>query len=189
MEEVWKDVQNLDGRYQVSNFGRVRTNWGKGKILKPQPRSTGYLSVALRNKKINYAIRMSIHRFVAMAFLPNPDNKPQVNHIDANKHNNHVDNLEWCTCSENIRHGYKMGLLKSPCYWKNKTGDMHPNSISVLQFDKNMKMINRFGSMAEAQRKTGIDRKSIERTAKHKQPVCSSGFHWEYELLFLKKNF
>lgn len=119
--EIWKDIKDLPN-YQISNLGRVKskeriTNVGiknvkqikrKERILKLFHNKKGYTQVVLYVDKKPYPVK--IHRLVAEAFIPNPENKPQVNHIDGNKQNNRVDNLEWCTCKENMEHSYKIGL-------------------------------------------------------------------------------
>lgn len=113
MEEIWKDVVGWGPAYKVSNLGNVMScnNTGrngiitgrKPRILKPFKDRGGYVNVRLCNNKIEKT-RM-IHRLVAMAFIPNPENKEQVNHKDSNRANNHVDNLEWVSRRENITHG------------------------------------------------------------------------------------
>jgi hypothetical protein len=119
MEEIWKEIKGYEGLYQVSNLGRVKSlskvkelyNGGlyntKDKILTPRI-SNGYISVSLH--KHNKGITKLIHRLVAEAFIPNPEGKPQVNHIDGNKTNNILSNLEWNTRSENIQHAFNTSL-------------------------------------------------------------------------------
>lgn len=112
MAEIWRDVDGYDGKYQVSNFGRVKSFQRGERILKPGLDYKGYPYVALwHGGKGKHTF---VHRLVAEAFIPNPDNKPQVNHVDGDKANNHTDNLEWCTQSENTRHAYVTGLISLP---------------------------------------------------------------------------
>jgi hypothetical protein len=130
-KEVWKDIVGFEGLYKVSNLGRVYSvprdipwrgrlspcRWG-GKYLKTLCR--GYMIARLRKNGKTYTFR--IHRLVAIAFIPNPDNKPIINHIDCDTTNNKVSNLEWCNHSENTRHAFANGLMKpSP-------GDKNGNS-------------------------------------------------------------
>ena len=108
--EEWRWVPGYEDLYMVSNFGNVmsqRSGHGSSPmgILKPQKNNAGYLQVNLiKNKKSK---NVMIHRIVAAAFIPNPDNKEEVNHKDGNKTNNHTSNLEWVTRSENLRHAYR----------------------------------------------------------------------------------
>lgn len=111
MKEIWKET-SVSG-YYISNFGRIkgRTN----RILKPQVnKSNGYLQISVRLSGRNSKSKcLKLHREVASAFIANPNNLPQVNHIDGNKSNNHVDNLEWCTNQENTIHAWNNGLIKA----------------------------------------------------------------------------
>lgn len=117
VKEIWKDVEGYDGMYQVSSLGRVRS-WRHGnmhpgkrkspRILKTSKRKGDYGRVALL--KSGAQKTRTIHRLVAESFIPNPHNKPCVNHIDGDKHNNHISNLEWVTFSENSKHAIREGL-------------------------------------------------------------------------------
>jgi len=106
-QEIWKDVLGYEGLYKVSNLGRVVS---KRKILKGWECVNGYWLYRLcKNGKTR---QFSAHRLVAINFLPADLNRNYVNHIDGDKLNNNLDNLEWCTNSENIQHAYKIGLKK-----------------------------------------------------------------------------
>ena len=112
-DELWKPVPDYEG-YHVSNFGRIKRIYknGKLKILNPTLIRKGYPRVCLC--KDNQKKTFLVHRLVAKTFIPNPENKPQVNHLDGCKLNNHVSNLEWATQSENMRHAYDTGLKVNP---------------------------------------------------------------------------
>lgn len=118
----WRAIKGYEGLYEVSNTGLVkslekRVDSGKChrrwrvQILSHGTDSKGYLRVSLSKNGVTKTHK--IHRLVAQAFIPNPDNLPQVNHIDGNKTNNRVDNLEWCSQSENMRHACKTGLKRN----------------------------------------------------------------------------
>jgi len=113
--EIWKPLKEYEGLYEISNMGNIRSLIKKGNT-KHQIRktgvdvSTGYINVMLR--KNNIPLTKRVHRLVAEAFIPNPDNKPVVNHKDGNKKNSAASNLEWMTYSENTLHSLKNGLQK-----------------------------------------------------------------------------
>lgn len=120
IDEIWKPVKDFEGLYEVSNLGRVRslpkpinykgikTVLYKGKVLKGSQDKAGYIHVILHKNTKPY-VRL-VHRLVAVAFIPNPNNYREVNHINANKTDNRVENLEWCTCQQNKDHAVKNGL-------------------------------------------------------------------------------
>lgn len=160
MIEIWKDIENYEGLFQVSNLGRIKSlervvNNHTGvihkpeRIIKQQTTYKGYKAVTLGNKSLNNKKTFPVHRLVAKAFIGNPNNKPQVNHKDGNKENNNVCNLEWCDNSENQIHAYKIGLNKV-------TGRAGKPKKKVLQIDiKTGFVVNEYESLAEASRKLG----------------------------------
>jgi len=111
MKEAWKDIKDFESYYKVSNYGNVKSLY-KNIILSNGLSDTGYYIVMLCKKGKGHT--KSVHRLVAEHFIPNPENKPTVNHKDATKTNNRASNLEWMTYKENIRHSINAGLTRYP---------------------------------------------------------------------------
>ena len=145
MEEIWKDVPGYEGRYEVSNFGNVRSmcynHTGQTNVLKPRKNRTGYLQVNLY--KDGQKKTFKVHRLVAKAFVPNPLNLPQINHINECKLNNRADNLEWCDCRYNQNYGTRNDRIAKA------------QSRPVIQFDKSGDIVKEWPSLMEVERQTG----------------------------------
>ena len=164
--EIWKDIKGYEGLYQVSDLGNVKS-LKNNKILKP---SLGeYKKVILyKNKKTKTC---AIHRLVAETFLDNPEKKPQVNHKDENKHNNNVNNLEWCTHQENMNYGTKQDR-------ESKVKTKH----HVLQYDLNGNLIKKWNNLREIILNTQYKKSNIMYCCQNKYKTAY-GYKWEYLLI------
>lgn len=180
--EVWKDIPDYESIYQVSNFGRVKsldrfvkhpkggTKKLSGAIMTQHLIGHGYYHIVLSNNgKIKGYL---VHRLVAQAFIPNPNNLAQINHKDENKLNNHVDNLEWCDHKYNNNYGTK----------KERQSEILTNNSKLLKpvkMLKDGKLITEFISIKEAVQATGVKRQGIYACCvgiqKHHR-----GYQWEY---------
>lgn len=174
MEEIWKYIDGYPN-YMVSNMGRVKSlnynKTGKEKLLKPSKQNCNYLMITLSN---NGKRKMFlIHRLVADAFIPNPDNLPQVNHKDEDKTNNCATNLEYCDRKYNINWG--TGVKRSAKYRTNGKC-----SKAVLQYDLVGNFIKEFPSLKEVQRQLGYDTGSISNCCRGKAKT-SGGYKWRYK--------
>lgn len=178
MEEVWKDVVGYEGLYQVSNTGKVmgldrlssHNQFVSGKIKKQRHDKDGYLKVSLcknGNKKSH-----SVHKLVATAFIPNPNNFPVINHKDENKQNNYVENLEWCTVKYNTNYGTCIQRRIAKTRGK-RTNDKRCKTI--YQYSNEGKLINTFLSIGDASRNLNI-RKSTIKDILHGKRIQREGF-------------
>ena len=169
-QEEWKPIPGYEGLYEISNYGRVRSykRSSKGKILSPCKDGSGYLFVILCKDGKTKLRRM--HRLVAEAFIPNPNNFPQVNHMDECKENNYFGNLEWCSPAYNISYGTRTRRMAEK------------NSKPVVQLDKKGNFISEFESLTEASKITDIVISSICCCCNHKPGYkLAGGFLWIYK--------
>lgn len=151
-QEIWKDIPGFPG-YQVSNLGQIKSlsrscgyYFIKEHLMKPQSDTKGYLRISL--SKNNKPKRFFVHRLVAMVFIPNPDNLPQINHKNEIKFDNRVENLEWCNSSYNMNYGNRPDRYSKP----------------IKQIKNNIEVV--YKSVSEAERQTGIARWNITQCAK-----------------------
>lgn len=188
MEEIWKDIKNYEGLYQVSNLGRIKalerrinssvgTRVIKSNYKKIYKNDKGYLSVSLSKNGINK--HHSVHRIVAEAFITNIDNKPCINHKDLNKQNNYVDNLEWVTYKENTRHVMENNPMGTSIfkYYANRNAKLRGiKKVRCVELDKI------FDSAVEACKKMNLNTPTLIRSSANKRSKIEKayGYTWEY---------
>ena len=173
VEEVWQDIDGYEGLYQISNYGMVKSLPRNNTIKKPRIlhncyNNKGYCMVSLckNNKAKNYRI----HRLVAQAFIPNPNNLPEINHKDENKKNNRVDNLEWCNSKYNNTYGNRTKIASIKC------------SKPVSMFDVNGNYIRTYKSCTEASKETGISVCHISNCCLNRYGrKTAGGYIWRHE--------
>ena len=185
MSETWKDIVGYEGLYKISDLGRVLSvrfgpknhpsQFSEPKLMKLTKSSTGYLHVQLyKNGKSSTKL---IHTLVATAFVDNPQNKPEINHIDGNKLNNTPSNLEWVTKSENLKHAARTGLRVNPNL--GKFGIANHVSKPVLQYDITGNFIKKWDCQSDAARYYGIRSSDISHCATGRVKMAHN-FIWVY---------
>lgn len=181
MQEIWRDVVGYEGLYKVSNLGNVLsiprrgTHLRKEHLLKQYKTKKGYLNVFLVKKCKSFYT--GTHRLVAQAFIPNPKNKQQVNHIDGNKENNCVDNLEWVTNQENMDHSWRIGLRNKDKIYK--SGKDNKLSIKINQYSINGNLIKTWFCLKDVERELGFSPANICACCKHRRNIAY-GYIWRY---------
>ena len=144
---MWKKMEWCEN-YYINNSWKIKSlGFSKQRILKQQESKKWYIYVRIKYEKIWWKYRR-VHRLVAQAFIPNPENKPQVNHKDWNKQNNCVNNLEWCTASENQLHSFKIWLNKWSMFWKK--WEHSSNHKKINQYTKEWDFIKTWDCMINA---------------------------------------
>ena len=171
MTEIWKDVEGWEGLYKVSNTGRVKSLQLRKGILKPFMTPDGYLRIGLYDGKNKRRKTILVHRLVARAFLPSPPKKlkVEINHVDGDKENNYVENLEWVTHADNMRHAYKNKLIPNG----------RTRGVSVVAYNSDLQLVGTFDAISIASEKLGIGRGGIWRSC-NSSYLKAGGYKWEY---------
>ena len=188
MIEEWKKIEGYEWHYEISNLWTIKSykNWRwwawKAKIIKPSLNTYWYeqIELSMYNKQKTYLI----NRLVAQAFIPNPENKPQVNHINGIKNDNRVENLEWNTSKENILHAHLTGLTKVKSWKENKmTGRFwknHNSAKQVHQYSKDNVFIKKWYSIIDIKRELWICSKNISTCTSWRRKTAG-WFIWKCE--------
>lgn len=164
MNEIWKPIKDYEDLYEVSNLGNVR-KIKDNYIFHKNKNSRGYIVVTLTKENVEKS--HSVHRLVASAFIPNPSNKPQINHISGIKTDNRVNNLEWCTGSENMQHCYKNNLQKK-------------RFKRVNQYTLDNQFIRKWDSLIQVEKELNINHSKISMVCNGKRKTAG-GYIWRYE--------
>ena len=175
--EIWKDVPGYIGLYKVSNYGRLKSV-KKQLVLKTCGSGNRYKTVSLC-KGMRKTFRL--HRLVAAAFIPNPDNKPCVDHIDGDKSNNRADNLRWVTTKENCNNPITKSRLNKKIgeYMVGRLGGLHQRAKQIAMYSICGDLIKTFLSVKDAQRETGLNDSNIVKCCKGIKKTCG-GYIWAY---------
>ena len=176
MQETWKSLSDYSDLIEVSNLGKVRKVHGKAAMLKPRLDKGGYLYVHIRISKLGINRMVKIHRLVAKAFIPNPDNLPVVNHKNEIKTDNRVENLEWCTHKYNVNYGTN---IERRAY--NSRNQLH-RSCPILQYSLNGEFIQEFPSFKEVQRYLGKPYFNVWNVCNGKKD-SAYGYKWSYKYI------
>lgn len=178
--EIWKDVLGFENKYQISNTGKLK-NKITNRILKNTNKNNDYLRYILYNKTTKKTVY--IHRLVAQAFIPNPHGFLEVNHIDGNKQNNCVENLEWCNRNYNIQHALKNGLNSMDTLNNINKNRFFNKYGRLYQYDKNKKLVAIYNSPKEAHEITGVCIRNILQCINHEpRRKTAGGFIWLSEM-------
>lgn len=177
MEEIWKEIKEYGGKYKVSNNGRIK-NMMTNNLVPQNISNSGYYRVGLylNNKSKN----KEVHRIVAETFIDNPENKIEVNHIDGNKLNNNVDNLEWVTHKENINHAWKNNLFEPVREASKRYGKNNPSAKGVIQYDINENKIEEYECIEDAAIKTNVNKTNIGKCCNGRRKTAG-GYIWKFK--------
>lgn len=192
---MWKIIPGTDELYLASEEGQIMsadrdrlyrtrsakgTYTRKGRILKQPLNSHGYPCVTIKFKDGSQQV-IQVHQLIARTFIPNPNNLPQINHIDGNKQNNHVNNLEWCSARDNLLHAFRTGLNKGSHHMKGKCGRLHVNSIPVVAYNFDGSIYKEFESCCIAAKCLNMSSSSHISACLHGKRKTAGGYMWRFK--------
>lgn len=188
--EKWQDIPGYNGLYQISSLLRIRSVPKKNRRFRWHIKQllllkTGYpyISMTINGKHYN----KMVHRLVAITFIPNPENKPEVNHINGVKTDYRIENLEWCTRKENVQHALRTGLSGvhklPPSFGLNRMGGLNPYAKKVFQYTKQWELLRIWDSVADATRALGFKDGGISKSiTSSRNSGTHRGYKWAYVL-------
>ncbi|MBQ8207049.1 MAG: HNH endonuclease [Bacilli bacterium] len=181
MQEIWKDIKGYEGLYKASNLGRIKsmprhgTHVREEHILKQNVNRKGYSIVGLtKNSKTS---TITVHRLVANAFIPNPNNLPQVDHINDNKKDNSINNLQWITNEDNMKKAWLTGARSIEKTYKR--GKENCRAKIVNQYDLKNNYIRTWYCIRDIEKELGFDNRNISACCRNKRPTAY-GYKWKY---------
>lgn len=182
--EIWKDVVGYEGLYKVSNYGRLKSFSKRSRLPNKKLVSVPCERILLLKDTNGYCkitickegkmLHTNVHRLEALAFIPNPENKPCIDHIDGNRKNNCLCNLRWCTVKENMNNPITVQRIS-----EGKVGALHPKSKKVMQIDMNGNVVKIWGSIRDAEREGGFRSSSISECCNGKEK-SHYGYIWRH---------
>lgn len=182
MKEVWKDIKDYEGLYQVSNMGNVKSlKFGKERILKECKNNDGYIQVGLfkNGKRKIY----KVHRLVAETFILNIDNKQFIDHINTDRTDNRVENLRWCTHIENMNNPLTKEKMTINSYYLGKIGKDNKMSKKVIQYDNKGNFIKEWNCIRDIERELNLNHSNISKCCNNNPKNKSvGGYIWRYKL-------
>lgn len=190
LNEEFRDIEGFEGHYQISNYGRVKSlkrklkqynGYGvcehnyKERILAPATTKQGYLIIGITKKSKMYAFQ--VHRLVGKAFIPNPNNLPEINHKKGIKTDNRVCELEWCTRLYNQQEAERLGLIHSPM---RIIGKGHPSNKKIIRTDDEGKNIKEYYSITNASKEIGVSVQHLSYCIIHNKTDKITHSYWKY---------
>ena len=183
MEEIWRDLKGFEEKFKISSTGIIVNKYNNTNV-KTRISKDGYVYVSLYYNKRSYI--KTLHRLVAKTFICcNDDKSLEVNHIDGNKLNNNITNLEWVTHKDNVKHAWANELFEPVRKASRRYGKDNPAAKRIIQYDINKNKIKEYSCIAEAVKETKINKTSIGKCCNHRQKTAG-GYVWKFDPPYTK---